>query len=294
MNTLSTDSVNSKSAANSRVYTYIVGDIHGCYKELLALEQLIVQDAASHDARPFIVSVGDMIDRGPASVPVVEHFYHGVQAGTHAVVAGNHEQQYMQCVLAELPQEFVARGLTFPEYVRRELNPYAAQPLKVDLEKSRTIREAWFTHGGSTPISELGGGPEPDEHWFFRPDLMQFLCEPKLIWFDERVLVSHALIDAAHARQLTEGHGGRLSDLGNNEYHQILRSSMWERELPEIPPGAQRTHVSGHTTLHAVQRLTDLNLLRIDTSCVYGYELSAWCVDTDEVLSVKSGMPCLD
>lgn len=65
--------------------TLIVGDIHGCYDELMALV-----DEACADR---VVSVGDMVDRGPASEAVWRFF-----AETEGAVAilGNHEQKCMR------------------------------------------------------------------------------------------------------------------------------------------------------------------------------------------------------
>ena len=46
---------------------YIIGDVHGCYRSLLAL---IEQLPRKFDSK--ICFVGDLIDRGPASADVVE------------------------------------------------------------------------------------------------------------------------------------------------------------------------------------------------------------------------------
>ena len=63
---------------------YFVGDIHGCYRELLLLEAKIRHHAERAGAEPFVVSVGDLVDRGPRSSDVVRHFRRGCEAGTHA------------------------------------------------------------------------------------------------------------------------------------------------------------------------------------------------------------------
>ena len=66
---------------------YIIGDVHGCYKSLLALiEQL------PHKFDNKICFVGDLIDRGPASADVVEF----VRAGGYDAVMGNHERSFVR------------------------------------------------------------------------------------------------------------------------------------------------------------------------------------------------------
>ena len=65
---------------------YIIGDVHGCYRSLLALiEQL------PHKFDSKICFVGDLIDRGPASADVVEF----VRIRGYDAVMGNHEKRFV-------------------------------------------------------------------------------------------------------------------------------------------------------------------------------------------------------
>ena len=65
---------------------YIIGDVHGCYRSLLALiEQL------PHKFDSKICFVGDLIDRGPASADVVEL----VHVRGYDAVMGNHEKRFV-------------------------------------------------------------------------------------------------------------------------------------------------------------------------------------------------------
>lgn len=61
----------------------VIGDVHGCYKTLLALMDKIPQD---HKQR--VCFAGDLIDRGPRSRQVVEYV---IENGFDCVT-GNHEQ----------------------------------------------------------------------------------------------------------------------------------------------------------------------------------------------------------
>jgi len=65
---------------------YIIGDVHGCYRSLLAL---IEQLPNKFDSK--ICFVGDLIDRGPASADVVEL----VRARGYDAVMGNHEKRFV-------------------------------------------------------------------------------------------------------------------------------------------------------------------------------------------------------
>lgn len=59
---------------------YIIGDVHGCFKTLLALVDKLPTDAK-------LCFVGDLIDRGKDSSKVVEY----VKENNHDCVLGNHE-----------------------------------------------------------------------------------------------------------------------------------------------------------------------------------------------------------
>ena len=66
---------------------FVFGDIHGRYTTFQRLLELIHYDASTD----VIYSVGDLIDRGPDSVSVVEFFK---QPHCHAIL-GNHEQMVL-------------------------------------------------------------------------------------------------------------------------------------------------------------------------------------------------------
>jgi hypothetical protein len=69
----------------------LVGDVHGEIEALLALlHRLGVDPERRRAARP-VVFVGDLVDRGPDSVAVVELVAGLVDAGLAHVVLGNHE-----------------------------------------------------------------------------------------------------------------------------------------------------------------------------------------------------------
>ncbi|MER5626486.1 metallophosphoesterase family protein [Streptosporangium sp. NPDC002544] len=72
--------------------TVIVGDIHGCFDELLELLEKV-------DLRPddLLVSVGDLVDRGPAPGEVVRLFR---ERPNSVVVMGNHERKHVRGIFS--------------------------------------------------------------------------------------------------------------------------------------------------------------------------------------------------
>ncbi len=72
--------------------TLIIGDIHGCYTELLELV-----DTAAVATDDVVVSVGDLVDRGPAPAEVVRWFRERTNS---VVIMGNHERKHVRDVLS--------------------------------------------------------------------------------------------------------------------------------------------------------------------------------------------------
>jgi diadenosine tetraphosphatase ApaH/serine/threonine PP2A family protein phosphatase len=66
---------------------WIISDIHGCMKTLLALMDKI----ETQDKNPEYIFVGDFVDRGPRSAEVVEFILEGVKSREFKAVKGNHE-----------------------------------------------------------------------------------------------------------------------------------------------------------------------------------------------------------
>ncbi|MBC6461139.1 metallophosphoesterase family protein [Actinomadura sp. HBU206391] len=72
--------------------TIVIGDIHGCFDELLELLEKV--DLRADD---LLVSVGDLVDRGPAPGDVVGLFR---ERPNSVVVMGNHERKHVRGIFS--------------------------------------------------------------------------------------------------------------------------------------------------------------------------------------------------
>jgi len=78
----------------------IIGDVHGCYDELLALlgelGYQVSEDVAKHPDDRKLVFLGDVVDRGPKIVETLRLVMGSVEAGTAMCVPGNHDIKLMR------------------------------------------------------------------------------------------------------------------------------------------------------------------------------------------------------
>ncbi|KQO77619.1 metallophosphoesterase [Rhizobium sp. Leaf262] len=71
---------------------YAIGDVHGCFDLLLALQRKILDDAAQHHGSKWIVMLGDYVDRGPKSSSVIHELLKPMTGDIERFcLAGNHE-----------------------------------------------------------------------------------------------------------------------------------------------------------------------------------------------------------
>jgi serine/threonine protein phosphatase 1 len=76
---------------------YAIGDVHGRIDLLEALLETIRNDnAARADAQVTLITLGDLVDRGPASREVVTRIRGGVEWARTISIMGNHEAIMMQ------------------------------------------------------------------------------------------------------------------------------------------------------------------------------------------------------
>ena len=109
----------------------ILGDIHGCFDELMQL-----LDEVGATDQDTVISVGDLVDRGPDNVKLYDYFR--ARPGA-VVVMGNHERKHVRGVLS-YSQEIVK--LQFGERYEEFRAWAAGLPYYLDLE------DVLVVHGG--------------------------------------------------------------------------------------------------------------------------------------------------
>ena len=204
--------------------TIVVGDIHGCYDELMDL-----MDKAQLGEDDRVVSVGDLITKGPKSKEVLELFMTDARFST---VIGNHDLALRRKWNGEEIELKAAQKEAHKE-LRGEKDAYAAffnrLPFTIDLDTHLVV------HAGLRPNVELYSQTT-----------------------DDMILIRTLGAD-------------RESDEGTPWYHvyygeKIVLFGHWP--APEPRRGKQA--------------------IGLDTGCVYGYNLTAYIIETDEFVTVKA------
>ena len=235
---------------------WVVGDLQGCAAELEELLETVDFDPA----RDELWCVGDLVNRGPESLRVLE-LWHAV--GGKAVI-GNHEVYALCAHTGRWPR----KKDTLDEL-------YASADAQVWLDRLRALPvlvflpgeggpDAWIIHGGVHPkwtdleavAARLNGGAHDDD------------------W-----LLSDEVSFATRVRCCDE----------NGE------RSRFDRKPEDCPPpyrpwdelyAGDTLIVHGHWAWRGHYR--GPKSLGLDSGCVYGGPLTAWCQQEDRIVQIPA------
>jgi protein phosphatase len=133
----------------------IIGDVHGCFEELLDLLRLLGYEVTDWTVRPpagrMALFVGDLVDRGPRVPEVLRLVMGMIAAGTALCVCGNHDDKLRRLLegrdvrishgLAASRDQLAAEPAAFREHVRSFLE---GLPSHLLLDDGRLV----LTHAG--------------------------------------------------------------------------------------------------------------------------------------------------
>jgi protein phosphatase len=222
---------------NARGPFDIVGDVHGCLDELLALMDVMGYRVA-RQGEEFAVTpppgrtlafVGDLVDRGPAAPGVLRLAMGMARAGTALCVPGNRDSELVR----------VLRG-----------------------------GSARVTRGMARTLDQMAAEPES-----FRDAVMDFLHElPSHLVLDEgRLVIAHAgLKEALQGRSSA---AARAFALHGDVTGEKDTAGLPVRRIWAAAYRGKALVVHGHTPVSTPMWLN--NTVNIDTGCAYGGHLTA-------------------
>ena len=242
--------------------TYIIGDVHGEYKTLLALVSKLPKDAK-------LVFVGDLVDKGLESKEVIEF----IRENNHLSVKGNHESSVI-----EVGKRIVA-------YFNNE-------------GSYEEIMKIWTKNRLGTFLSYGLVEQMDDGYLRFINDevaIKKFLFDS--VWMEK--LPYYLELDSKHAsgKQVVVSHSNiskvwhMRDDLSQKEFFE--HSVQWTREK-ETLANTGIFNIYGHTP-QKYGLTIEKDYVCVDTGCCYGEReeygtLTAYCVESGEVFLEKKVM----
>jgi len=236
---------------------WIVGDVQGCAAELEALLEATRFDEGTDE----LWCIGDVINRGPDSLAAVRLWH---DLGGRGVL-GNHEVYACRVHSGRSPRKPDTLDELFSAPDRDEIfRRLRSLPVLVHLPGDANVREAWIVHAGLHPAWH-------DLHATAR----RLNAEPH----DDDWLESPEVSFATRVRCCTP--------TGERSRH--------NRAPEDCPPPSRPWEdfydgdaliVHGHWAWRGIHR--GPNTLGLDSGCVYGGPLSAWCQEEDRIVQVDS------
>jgi predicted MPP superfamily phosphohydrolase len=290
MSTTSLKALQSLTAAEIRGKSlYVIGDIHGCYDELIQLEEIIKAHAIKKKQQPLIICVGDYCDRGPKSKEVIQHVADGVAAGTHIAILGNHEWYFLLVNATSRREELQESGISWPNYLISDAelfenaNP-GTRPTSKDLSKvMKSLRERWQQNGGETTMKSYDTTLDDSDCAMHVPlKHLQFLITCPAAVETPHGIVSHAHMHREHYETLQNPNSDRVT------LQKTVDQCLWNRVLPEESVHKKLWHFSGHTPHEKIKRSFKNRWIQLDTGCVYGHKLTAIHMQSRKSFSVDA------
>ena len=175
---------------NTSMEVFAIGDVHG---QGDMLEELLAEIAAMRRTAPqrCVVFLGDLIDRGPASVKAMSLAYHAAEitgADEVYILAGNHELLLIDSILSVAPE--LGRDFSIGNQGNSRTDVTTASDVRDRLGQSyMTSFEPfmlWWGNGGSKMFSEVARQAVDDET--LDEDLREVLRAPIAGYPDEQMM----------------------------------------------------------------------------------------------------------
>ncbi|MCD8500380.1 MAG: bis(5'-nucleosyl)-tetraphosphatase PrpE [Bacillaceae bacterium] len=234
----------------------VIGDVHGCYDELIALIKklgYVRKDGVFvHPKSRKLAFVGDLTDRGPSSINVIKLVFDLVREGQAVYTPGNH--------CDKLYRYFLGRNVQ-------------------------------ITHGLETTVAELEALSNRDFKVVKKAFMELYEAAPLYLQLDDsRLIVAHAGIrDDYIGREDKRVKTFVLYGDITGEKHPD--GSPVRRDWAKNYTNKKSFIVYGHTPVEEPRKVN--HTINIDTGCVFGGTLTAFRYPEMEIISVPSEQPFL-
>lgn len=267
---------------------YAIGDVQGCYDQLRQLLDVIQYDDKSDQ----LIFLGDLINRGPNSLETLRF----VSSQPNCIsVLGNHDLHALACYYTQkkLKKNDTLSAL-FTALDCHELMEWLRQQ---PLLYSNPTLQCVFVHAGIPPCWDLKTANKLSQeitHWLQGHHALSLLGgiyhNKPSVWDPQLSDIKRAryIINALTRMRFCDEHGALvLSEKGGLEVKSAKLIPWFS--FPN------RKHIKekiffGHWAALNGNCPTE-NIEALDTGCVWGNTLTAYCIETNQRFSVKNQLP---
>lgn len=224
---------------------FVVGDIHGCFEELM----LLIQESGFNPAMDTLVSLGDLTDRGPNSVAILDFFCKMTAVGAAVVVEGNHDNK-----------------------------------LKRYLKGNKVIPK----HGLQTTLAEFASHPDQEYIKALKTEVLDMLEQSTTVLETEYFIAVHAAYrqGVSHKHSQNLNLYGEV-DGSVDEKGFPNRSDKWKKDYTGSKD-VLHGHIVVDNAPEVFTTITGAEIMDLDGGCVFGGELVGIMYPEKKVFKVKA------
>lgn len=276
--------------------TYVIGDLQGCFDELLEL-----LDAIDYDiAKDHLWFVGDIVNRGPKSLDCLKFVKQLNQQGKADMVLGNHDFHLLAAYSGL--DKFVSKSDTLKPILENEevddlIDWLRQQPLMV----SHPIYHAVMVHAGIPPqwsIKEAKGYAKEVEAQLARDDWQDFLVNH--LFGSEPDTWQSGLTGYDRLRYIVNAFARMRYCRADGKLEFKLKSAPQDNQTTEseyqpwfIFPNRKNKDYDiffGHwSTLGAIDAY---QVHATDTGCLWGGKMTAYCIESKQRYTIDCQQSC--
>jgi hypothetical protein len=282
------DSINKKDGNNNTAKNVlIIGDIHGCYGELMLLYDKAVQ---ANGGVPFraLVSVGDLTAKGPKSVEVLRHFQKNGESngGQWYAVRGNNDDGTLRAALND-PVRMHQEKYNFVEDMDDDDVQFMAElPYTITIPSAVLEQDA-----GDESEKKPTSGDDNDANLYNLDVRDTIIVHAGFITgkpLEEQDIPTMIFIRGLQKRESADGPWefysfSNAKILGSDAHKPAVGPTLWAKTWE----GPERV-VFGHDAAIGLQRYDGDWALGIDTGAVYGGQLTGLILPRGEVVQVDA------
>ncbi len=270
--------------------TYCIGDVHGCADELQELLKLIKFNKENDE----LIFTGDIIGRGPKTLEVVQ-FVRELGNKAHMVL-GNHEINFL--AIAHGAQKAKKRDLLDKIISSQKFNEIVAWFSEQPLLYKHPTKPIYVVHAGIMPEWDLtqAYNLSQEMHKIFT-DTLTFKTFLAHMYSDQPDKWSEELTGIPRWRFLVNAftrlrfcRADNSIDLENKSSpSEAVKQNLfsWFEKRTKPLDNNNSILIFGHWA--ALMGQCNLpNIKALDTGCIWGGRLTAWCYETNTFYSVPS------